>query len=163
MEYNKMTPTSKVWVYQSNRKLTPTEVEKIKAQTDEFEKEWDSHGKILTANISIFHHLFIVTMADDDITHVGGCSIDKSESFLKKLGKSFNIDFFDRRTIAFINQNNEMEVCSFDDFQILLDQGKVNDETIVFNNMVRTKNELENNWKVAFGKSWHKRMFSVTA
>jgi hypothetical protein len=43
------------------------------------------------------------------------------------------------------------------DFQRFVNERKVTSETIVFNNMVNTKEDFENNWEVPVSKSWHKR------
>jgi hypothetical protein len=34
---------------------------------------------------------------------------------------------------------------------------KITSETIVFNNMVNTKEDFENNWEIPAKQSWHKR------
>jgi hypothetical protein len=43
------------------------------------------------------------------------------------------------------------------DFQRYAKEQKVTLETIVFNNMVATKQDFENNWEVPARESWHKR------
>ena len=43
------------------------------------------------------------------------------------------------------------------DFQKFAKERKITSETIVFNNMVNTKEDFENNWEVPANQSWHKR------
>jgi hypothetical protein len=47
------------------------------------------------------------------------------------------------------------------EFQTLINDGKVDDQTLVFNNLVSTKNELDSNWQIPLHKSWHKRLLST--
>ena len=43
------------------------------------------------------------------------------------------------------------------DFKEFAKANKITQETIVFNNMVTTKEELETQWEVTANNSWHKR------
>jgi hypothetical protein len=43
------------------------------------------------------------------------------------------------------------------DFQKLLKKKAVSEKTIVFNNLINTKEELENNWEIPITESWHNR------
>ena len=42
-------------------------------------------------------------------------------------------------------------------FRKLLKSKSVNDKTIVFNNLIQTKEELENHWEVPITESWYSR------
>ena len=46
------------------------------------------------------------------------------------------------------------------DFQKYAKLRKITADTIVFNNMVTSKGEFENNWEVTADKSWHKRFLA---
>ena len=43
------------------------------------------------------------------------------------------------------------------DFQQFAKEKKITSETIVFNNMVNTKEDFETKWEVTANQSWHKR------
>jgi hypothetical protein len=43
------------------------------------------------------------------------------------------------------------------DFKEFIKSNKITSETIVFNNMISTKEELETQWEVSVNNSWHKR------
>jgi hypothetical protein len=36
--------------------------------------------------------------------------------------------------------------------------GLITDETVVFNNLVDTKEAFEKNWEISLGESWHKQL-----
>ena len=62
----------------------------------------------------------------------------------------------DKMNITF-KDNDQINVVKLSDFQRFAKEQKVTSETIVFNNMVTTKIELENNWEIPAKQSWHKR------
>jgi len=43
------------------------------------------------------------------------------------------------------------------EFRKLLKSKSVNDKTIVFNNLIQTKEELEDNWELPITDSWYNR------
>jgi len=53
--------------------------------------------------------------------------------------------------------NDTINLAKLPDFQKFVKEQIVTAETIVFNNMVNTKEDFENNWEVPVSKSWHKR------
>jgi hypothetical protein len=161
MNYQNMPETSRVWVYQSNRSLNDAEVNEINKLAQHFTTSWDAHGALLSASITVFHQLFIVIMVDENVAQISGCAIDKSVGFIKKVEQHLNIHLFDRMAVAYQSEN-EINVCSFQQFQELINQGKVSEETLVFNNLVTTKKEFESNWLIPLKKSWHKRMVSLS-
>jgi hypothetical protein len=53
--------------------------------------------------------------------------------------------------------NENINLVTLSDFQKFAKEQKVTSETIVFNNMVSTKEDFENNWEIPANDSWHKR------
>jgi hypothetical protein len=66
------------------------------------------------------------------------------------------MDLTNRLNISFRIGSN-INIVSMADFQKFVKEGKITAETIVFNNMVTTKSEFEQNWEVPVLNSWHKR------
>ena len=152
MNYQSMPEDSRVWVYQSSRILNDLEVSEIKKMAQHFVPSWDAHGALLTASISVLHNLFIVIVVDENVTQISGCAIDKSVAFIKRVEQQLNINFFDRMAIAYHRDNN-IEICSLSQFQEILNEGIVDEQTIVYNNLVTSKKEFDNNWAVPLAKS----------
>lgn len=100
-----------------------------------------------------FFGRFIVLMADETHTTVGGCSTDASVRFIKELGEKFKVDFFNRTNLAFVI-NNKIEVLPMNQLHYALDNFFISPETLYFNNLVSTKEQLENNWIVPVKDSW---------
>lgn len=160
MNYQLMPESSRVWVYQSNRMLNDAEVSEINKMAQHFVPGWDAHGALLAANITVFHNLFIVIFVDENVTQISGCAIDKSVGFIKRVEQLLNIQLFDRMAVAY-KRDNQIETCSMNQLQELINKGIVNEHTLVFNNLVGTKKEFDNNWLIPISKSWHKRILTI--
>ena len=158
--YTLMPDSSRVWVYQSSRKFTDSELEQLTLYTTEFTNGWNAHGAALASTIAVFYNQFIVLCVNEQVEHVSGCAIDKSTGFMKQIEQKFGVQLFDRMAVAY-KVVDEIKVCSMSQFQDLINEGKVNENTIVFNNLVSTKKELESNWQVPLSQSWHLRMVEM--
>jgi hypothetical protein len=90
---------SQVWVYGANRFLTDEEQQAIIPRLNEFLRGWAAHGSELSAQSTILHNNFIVLIANEEEVKASGCSIDTSVRFIKELGKTFTIDFFNRLSV----------------------------------------------------------------
>jgi len=54
--------------------------------------------------------------------------------------------------------HSKAEVISRNQFEELVRSGVIHDETIVFNNLVQSKNELDSSWEIPLKDSWHKQI-----
>jgi len=79
---------SKVWIYQSNRKLTDNEVAEIEADIMVFLENWSAHGTSLEASFAVKYNRFIVLAVNQEVQAATGCSIDASVQFIQKLEKN---------------------------------------------------------------------------
>ena len=59
--------------------------------------------------------------------------------------------------LAYKDVNHKIQVVTKDVFATLYQEGVITDKTIVFNNLVKNKKELDGKWEIALGNSWHKR------
>ncbi len=148
---------SKVWVYQADRVLNATEENAIQQEVDAFLAEWKAHGKGLFAEFEIRHHRFLILKVDERFQGATGCSIDKSVHFFKQLGQAYGIELFDRHRFAY-EHNGQVHSDRLTNLTDLVQQGYVTDHTVVYNNLVGTLDELENQFRIPFGQSWHRRM-----
>lgn len=154
---------SRVWVYQSSRAFTPEEVTLLEQKITAFSNEWSAHKLQLKADGKIVYNQFIVLIVDENQYEASGCSIDSSIKFIQNLETKFSIKLMDRMQVAYKSVDNKIETCSLHDLTNLLETGKVNLNTIVFNNLVATKKELITNWEIELGNSWHKNFITSLA
>ncbi|UAM96683.1 ABC transporter ATPase [Polaribacter litorisediminis] len=155
-QYKNLPDNSRVWIYQSDREFTPQEVEFISEKAIDFINSWTRHGDDLKGSFTIKYNQFLVLAVDESFNNVSGCSIDSSVRFVQELEKDLQLDLMNKMNITF-KDNNNINVLKLSDFQHFAKEKKITEETIVFNNMVNTKQEFENNWEVPAKESWHKR------
>lgn len=151
---------ARVWIYQADREFTDVEVTKIASKIEEFMATWKRHGDDLRTSYVIKYNQFIVLGVDEGYNNVSGCSIDSSVHFMQSLEKEFDVDLMNKMNTAFkIGQN--INIVTLANFQKYVKEGKITEDTIVYNNMVPSKLEFEKNWEVPASKSWHKRFFGT--
>ncbi|MDP3314228.1 ABC transporter ATPase [Lutibacter sp.] len=156
VSFYEMPATSRVWIYQANKELADTEINEISEKLIVFLNNWKRHGDDLKASFAIKYNQFVILAVDENMNEVSGCSIDSSVNLFKEFEKKYTVDFTNKLNISFKNAEN-INVVSMATFQDFVKQGKINSNTIVFNNMVATKQEFEQNWEVIVANSWHKR------
>jgi hypothetical protein len=149
---------SRVWVYQSDRKLTTDEAVQIQMHLDNFTRSWTAHNNQLMAKAEIRYNRFLILIVDESQAGASGCSIDKSVNFMKQLEQHFSISLFDRFNLAYRNGEEVVSVPR-QQFEELLKGGQINTDTIVFNNLVQNVAELQTKWEVPFKDSWHIQLF----
>ncbi len=154
---SQMPAHSRVWIYQSSREFTAEEITIISEKAKQFLESWTAHEQKLKASFEIPYNHFLIIMTDEQVAGASGCSIDKSFHFIQSLEKELNLSLLDRMLFTY-KKGNSVEVLKRSAFEKLLATGELHDNTIVFNNMVQTKEELENKWEVPLKDSWHKNL-----
>jgi hypothetical protein len=149
---------SRVWIYQADKKLTDEVVQQIRQELDKFTTGWTAHNNQLKAKGEVRYNRFLILIVDESQAGASGCSIDKSVHFMQNIGQRFNINLFDRFNLAY-RDGEEILSLPRHAFEDMLKQGKINTETIVYNNMVQNLTELETKWEVPFKNSWHIQLF----
>ena len=156
VSFESLEPTSRVWIYQSNKAFSNSEVAEISARLEAFVLNWKRHGEDLKASFQIKYNQFIILAVDEKLNPVSGCSIDASVNFIKQIEQEFNCDLTNKLNVSF-KDNNNINIVSLADFQKYAKSQKITSKTIVFNNMVTTKGDFENKWEVPASQSWHQR------
>ncbi|MDX2002778.1 MAG: hypothetical protein SFW35_10120 [Chitinophagales bacterium] len=152
--------SARVWIYQSDRVLTETEAVSITKEAAEFTQSWSSHARPVDSAATVLFSRFLVIAANEQQFTVSGCGIDSSVHFVKALCSKYQVDFFNRQIITYL-QEDKVAAVDRAAFEHLLAKEQIDDDTIVFNNMVTTKAALLNQWMVPLRESWHKQVFSI--
>jgi hypothetical protein len=156
--YQDMPAHSRVWIYQTDRQLKDLEIEEIRRKAAMFLIDWTSHGHLMKATIDVLYNRFIVVLADEKAAAASGCGIDKSVRFIRQLETDYNLNLFDRLLVTYRDQEGTIQSTKLQLFEQLVSNGTLNESTIVFNNLVATKAEMDANWEVSLQNSWHARM-----
>lgn len=146
---------SRIWVYQASRTFLLSEALEIEALLNDFAIGWKSHGVPVKGAGYLFFGQFIILMADETATGVSGCSTDSSVRFIKEIEQRFSVNMFDRTTLAFVIKD-KVQLLPLAQVQYAADNGFIDGDTLYFNNLVQTKDELEKNWIIPIKESWLK-------
>ncbi len=158
-------PESRVWVYQSSRLFTLDEALVIEELLNSFTAHWMSHGMPVKAAAYLFFGQFIILMADEGASGISGCSTDSSVRLIKEIEQRFSVNMFDRITLAFfVNDKTgsyRVQLLPLSQLQYAIDNGFISSDTLYFNNLVQTKEELEKKWIVPVKESWLLNIISL--
>ena len=154
-------PDSRVWIYQTNRVFSINEALEIEDLFLSFTSSWLSHGAKVKGAAHLFFGQFIILMADEKATGVSGCSTDSSVRLIKDIEQRFAVNMFDRTTLAFVVKD-KVQLLPLSQLQYAFDNSFIDSDTLYFNNLVQTKDELENKWLAPIKESWLLNKISLT-
>ncbi len=152
---------SKVWIYQCNRLFRMSEALEIEEILEQFTANWQSHAKPVKGYANLFFGQFIVLIADETATGVGGCSIDSSVRMIKEIEQKYKVTMFDRQTLAFVIKD-KIEMLPLSQLNYATENKFISADTLYFNNTILTKNELLHNWIIPVKNSWLNKRIQIT-
>lgn len=152
-----LSDTSRVWMYQNEAGIPAETITAIKEELASFAIQWQSHSQQMTALGDVIFDRFLVLIADESRVGAGGCSIDSSVHFFKALEQKYGLNLMDRMLFSYRDGEN-INTLPREEFAKLYAEGTIDDKTIVFDTLVKTKADLESSFEKALGESWHKRM-----
>jgi hypothetical protein len=153
-------PQSRVWIYQSSRLFSMGEALHIEEMMEDFVSTWQSHGAKVKGYANLFFGQFIIIMADETQAGVSGCSTDSSVRLIKDIEKRFGVDMFNRQSLAFIVKD-KVQVLPLSQLNYAIENEFIKPETIYFNNLVQTKQEMEDSWLQPVKDSWLAKKLKV--
>jgi hypothetical protein len=146
-------PLSKVWIYQANRLFTMPEIFEIEPYLEDFTDHWQSHGAPVKGFASVLYGQFIVIMADETATTVGGCSTDSSVHVIKEIEKKTGVQMFNRELLAFWIKD-KVQTIPLAQVGYALENGLLTQDSLYFNNLVTNKADMEAKWLQPIAESW---------
>ena len=138
---------------------TLEETNRLLREVDAFLTGWASHREAVAAAREWRYDRFLLVAADENVTRLSGCSVDKLVRLMKTLGEEMAAGLVDPDGVYF-RAGGGIERLARADFARLVESGAVSDETTVFNNTVTRLGELRSGrWELPFRESWHARAF----
>lgn len=153
-------PTSRVWIYQSSRLFFISEALEIEDMLVDFVDKWQSHGQKVEGYANMFLGQFIILMADETRAGVSGCSTDSSVRLIKAIEQKFKVDMFNRQNLAFIVKER-IQLLPLSQLNYAVQNNFISADTIYFNNLVSTKEELLHQWMIPVKDSWLAKKINV--
>lgn len=156
--FEQLPDSTRLWIYQSNRPLRAEEIEDIRQKLRQFARKWVSHNRALRAWGDVFYERFVVLMVDESQADASGCSIDKSVYFLKDLQATYGIDLFNRMQFSYEDETGQVHTVDRDAFVRAYREGKINDDTLVFDTLIEDKAAFQAAFRKPLRESWHARL-----
>ena len=158
LNYQEHLPTdfadnSRVWIYQGNRLFLINEALEMETILQDFVAQWKSHGAKVKGYANLFFGQFIILMADETATGVGGCSTDSSVHMIKLIEEKFKVSMFERQNLAFIVKE-KIQLLPLSQLDYAIENNFIDENTPYFNNTVLTKKALLDNWIIPVKDSW---------
>ncbi len=144
---------SRVWIYQSNRLFSISEALEIEDMLNEFTDNWQSHGAKVKGYANLLFGQFIVLIADETQAGVSGCSTDSSVRLIKAIEERSKVDMFNRQNLAFIVKE-KIQLLPLSQLKYAVENNFIDGDTVYFNNLVQTKDDLLNKWMIPVKESW---------
>jgi hypothetical protein len=146
-------PASRVWIYQSSRLFTIGEALEIEELLNDFVEQWHTHGAKVKGYANLLFGQFIVILADETAAGVSGCSTDSSVRLIKDIEQKFKVDMFNRQNLAFVVKD-KVQLLPLQQLKYAAENNFIEANTLYFNNLVQTKEELISNWLIPVKESW---------
>ena len=156
VDFKSLPDSARIWIYQSNRSFSESELEELNESLSAFITQWTAHGSDLRAGFEIRYKRFIIIGLDQSLASASGCSIDASVHFIQGLEQKFSVDLLDKMNVSY-KQGEFVAYKGLKEFKKMAKERAVSKNTIVFNNLVATKGEYEDAWEVPASESWHAR------
>jgi hypothetical protein len=141
MKFETLNPESRVWLYQANRALSPTEISWLQDELNQFTEQWAAHGNQLQAAGKVLNPFFIALAVDLTHENASGCSIDASVLFVKAVGTELQVDFFNRLKMWVELEDGRTQQVAFRELATY-------PANFVFNPLVEKLSELDAKFKV---------------
>lgn len=155
-EYSKITDDAKVWVYPSSRKFYPNEIAEVEEKIKLFIESWKPEDENFKASYQFLYNRFIVLFADDETSNLTSADIDASVSFILNLQEEYKIELLDKMNACF-KQGEFVQYKDLKEFKKLLKNRALTAKSIIFDNLITTKVDFENNWEIPLEDSWYNR------
>jgi hypothetical protein len=156
VDYTSISNDAKVWVYPSSRKFYPTEIEEIEQKVKQFVESWKLEDENFKVSYQLLYNRFIILVADDTETSLTNADIDASVSFILQLQETYKVELLDKMNACF-KQGEYVQYKDLKDFKKLLKNKAVTAKTIIFDNLINNKEDLENFWEITIENSWYNR------
>lgn len=143
----------KVWIYTLSKELNSEQLLDFKNRCHNFVSTWTAHDVSLDASFEIYKNRLLIFKVNEDKYNASGCSIDKQLRFVKELEQVFSLELLNRLLVAY-EENDEVKVVKQSEIKDLLATNKINENTLVFNNVITHVSEIEDHWKLPLDKTW---------
>jgi hypothetical protein len=155
IEFSELPQSARIWVYGSDKELSPESEAKMLAAVDQFLAGWAAHGVPLHTARRWDEGRFLTIGVDSTKEGASGCSIDVLYRSLKALEPTLGAHIVTSGLIYYRGADGAIHAVTRDEFSDLAAKGEVDLNTEVFDLSVTSLQEWEGRFKSRAGDSWH--------
>lgn len=156
IDFENLDANAKIYIYPSNQKFHPNQLDEINNLLNLFTENW-SQRHTINASATIKHQRFIIFGINDE-TPITTEILDEMVGFILEIQMAYDVVLIDKLNVCF-KQGAYIQYKDVKEFKTLIKNKSVNKDTIVFDNLINTKEELDHNWEIPASESWYNRMF----
>jgi len=156
VDFTELENNAKVFLYPSSNKFYPEVLEEVTSKVEAFTTAWCEKNEI-DAGFTIKYQRFII-IAINQSKPITTSIIDELVTFIFKLQLDYDIELLDKLNVCF-KQGEYVQYKDIKEFKKLIKNKSVNTNTVVFDNLINIKGELESDWEIPAEDSWYGRMF----
>lgn len=161
--FSELPDDARLWVFAAPRPLATAEAEALLEQVDRFLEGWLAHGRPVVGGRELRYDRFLFVAADERATGVSGCSIDTLYRMLQELEDELGVRLRDSSPVWYRTEDGSIRTVSRSEFRELARAGEVGEDTVVFDNTVRSVGAGRKGWEIPLRESWHAKAFPVGA
>lgn len=153
VDFNNIPDQATIWIFPSSRKFYPQEIEELQRNIESFLIDFEDQNSPLTCSYKLKYKRFIIVAIDTTEIDLSLKAHDELTAFIQELEKYYAIVLLDRMNVCF-KQGDFVQYKDLKAFKKLIKDKAVSKKTVVFNNMIHLKEELDYNWEINIMDSW---------
>lgn len=151
----------RIWIYTISQLLPEEQLNALKQRCQDFVSTWTAHEVSLDASFELYKNRLLIFKVNEANYNASGCSIDKQVRLVKELEQQFSVELLNRLLVAYEKQD-EVAVVKASDIAGLLNDGSINEHTLVFDNTISQSTDLATNWKKPLKETYLSRYLIST-
>jgi hypothetical protein len=153
VDFNKIPEQAKIWIFPSSRKFYPQEIDGLQKKIENFLNSWEDEKNSLTCAYKLNYDRFIILAIDDTKISLSLTAHDTLTAFIQELEKQYKLILLDRMNVCY-KQGKFVQYKDLKEFKTLIKNKAVSKKTVVFNNLIHIKEELDYDWEINIMDSW---------
>jgi len=154
---------ARVWVFASDRPLSPDEAAPLLAAVDAHLADWRAHGAPLTCARAWRDDQFVAVGVDTAATGASGCSIDALFRTLQGLQDRLGTSLVGGGRVFFRDPQGVVTMTDRAGFARLAASGSIGPRTPVFDPTVATAGDWRTRFEVDAATAWHAALLPADA
>lgn len=152
-QFNQMPPNAKVWIFASDKIISPSQLAIINQKAIPFIQNWTAHQNHLQAEFAVLYNCFLVFMVNESVHEISGCGIDKLTHLIKELDAETSLNLLNRMGVQLLENNKVTCLTKSAFLEKLSTENLVN--STAFNNQITTKKQFETEWVIPLKNAWY--------